>query len=240
MSRCLVVQHVEPEEPYGIAVALTAAGVPVEVARPFAGEELPTTLTGWDGLVVMGGPMSAGSDDGFPSRKAELALLAEAIETGRPALGICLGAQLLAVAGGAAVYPGAAGPEIGWGTVELTADAATDELLGDLPASVPVLHWHGDTFDLPAGAIRLGSNENYANQAFRLGRRAWGLQFHVEVDATAVERFVAAFAAEAQAVGVDPAEISRSAAGRLPAREEIGRVVGGRFAALVAGTVTSP
>jgi GMP synthase-like glutamine amidotransferase len=150
----------------------------------------------------MGGGMSAASDDGFPTRHAEIALIADAVERGVPTLAVCLGAQLLAAAAGAAVYPGPDGPEIAWAPVELSDAARSDALFAGLPPVLDVLHWHGDTFDLPAGAVRLAAGRRYQNQAFRIGARAWGIQFHLEVDAGAVDTFIASFGDEArQAVG---------------------------------------
>ncbi len=232
MARCLVVQHEEPEQAYAVADALVAAGVTLDVRRVFDDQSLPPDATGLDGLVVMGGPMSAASDDGFPTRGAELTLLGDALARGIPILGICLGAQLLAQASGGSVYPGPAGPEIGGGPVHLVAAARDDPLLGGLPDELTVLHWHGDTYHPPSGATQLATSPRYAQQAFRVGRCAWGLQFHVEVDHQAVAAFVAAFGDEATAAGVEPATIA--VAGPVddlaPARQRIAA----RFAALVA------
>src|SRR5271156_379327 len=119
MPDCLIVQHVVPESAFAVGEALIGAGVRTEVRTVFDGGSLPTDCSGYDGLVVMGGPMSAASDDSFPTRQAELTLLADAVDRGVPTLGICRGAQLLAGAAGASVYPGPAGTEIGWGPVTL-------------------------------------------------------------------------------------------------------------------------
>ncbi len=222
-------QHLEPEGPVLIATALRAAGVAVGIVRPDHGDEVPASVDGIDGLVVMGGPMSARSDDGFPSRTAEIALLRAAVDAGIPTLGVCLGAQLLAAAGGGTVEPGT-GLEVGWGEVELTDEAATDPLLAGIRGALPVLHWHGETFTLPPGAVLLASSDRYAHQAFRLGAAAWGLQFHLEVDAAAVERFVVAFGEEAD----DPAAIVTGAPAWLARSEAVQATVLGRFAGLVA------
>lgn len=96
----------------------------------------------------------------------------------------------MAVAAGGKVYPGPAGPEIGWGLVRLSDAAEDDRLLGGLPRQLEVLHWHGDTFDLPPGAVHLATGALYPNQAFRWGPTAWGLQFHLEVDNGAVAAFL--------------------------------------------------
>jgi len=230
---CLVIQHLPPEGPYLIAEALENAGIAVELCQIFAGGRLPASLDGYDGLVVMGGPMSAASDDGFTTRTAEIDLLEDALERRLPALGVCLGAQLLAIAAGGKVYPGAEGPEIGWAPVALVGEAEHDLLFGDLPRELTVLHWHGDTFDLPPGAAHLATSKAYPNQAFRSGPQAWGLQFHLEVDSSAVDAFVAAFGDEAARCGVPPEDIAMRAgsaiAGLAPAR---GKLLD-RFAALV-------
>lgn len=192
MRRALVVQHLAPEGPAAIATALTAAGHRVDVARVDLGDRLPKDLSGVDALVVMGGPMSARSDDDFPTRSAEIDLLISAVEAEVPVLGVCLGAQLLAVAAGGQVRPGH-GAEIGWGRIVRTPDAASDPLFGPMPPEIDVLHWHGETYDLPPGAVHLARSDAYEQQAFRVGTCAWGLQFHLEVDRGGVETFVTEF-----------------------------------------------
>lgn len=193
MKPVLIVQHVAAEGPGAIGVELAAVGLeldvrPVWVAAAEAG--LPSTLADHSALVIMGGPMAAHSNAGFPTRGAELALAAAAVARGVPTLGVCLGAQLLAVAAGGRCFRGS-GPEIGWYPIELTAAAADDALFEGVPRLLQVFHWHGDTFDLPAGAVLLAGSADYANQAFRLGPRAWGLQCHPEVDEATVAAMVA-------------------------------------------------
>ncbi len=229
----LVVQHLEPEQPSLLGDALIDAGCEIDLVRVDLGQPLPSRLDDHQALVVLGGPMSADDDDGFPSRRDEISLLADALDRGTPTLGVCLGAQLLAVAAGAPVRRGPA-PEVGWGTIRLRDAAAVDPLFAGVGPEVEVLHWHGDTFDLPAGSVMLGSSDRYEHQAVRVGDAAWGLQFHLEVDAAAVGRFVAAFPDDAAAaVGGGEAILGGSAAAldRLaPAR----RAVLARFAALAA------
>jgi GMP synthase-like glutamine amidotransferase len=229
-----VVQHAAPEGPYRLATALAEAGVGTEVRHVYKGEAVPAGTAGYGGVVVMGGPMSAASDTGFPSRRAELALLAQALAGRVPVLGVCLGAQLLALAAGGTVYEGASGPEIGWGAVALAPEALPDLLLGGLPPTLDVMHWHGDTFDLPPGAVHLASSARYHNQAFRAGGQAWGFQFHLEVDAPAVDAFLAGFGAEALAAGRRPEEIAHAAPAVLARLAPVRDVVLGRFASLVA------
>ena len=229
----LVVQHLEPEGPALIADALDRLGRlgrPVDVVRVDRGEPLPADLSGHAGLVVMGGPMSAGSDDGFPTRQHEVELLRRAVSTSVPTLGVCLGAQLLAVAGGGTIER-TGPPEIGWGEVQLTDAVAGDPLFQGPVGTMTVLHWHGETFTLPAGAVLLASSDRYDHQAFRLGECAWGLQFHLEVDAAAVQRFVDSFGQDAE----DPQAILREAPQRLARSEARRTQVLERFASLVAG-----
>jgi len=234
VPRCLVVQHVACEGPAALAGALRRHQVELDTCCVFAGDPLPRHLAGFDGLLVMGGPMSAASDPGFPTRAGELSLLEAAVHGGVPTLGVCLGAQLLSAATGGRVLRGEAGPEIGWGRVRLTDEVAGDPLFAGLPPTLEVLHWHGDTFELGAGSVLLASSERYPAQAFRAGARAWGLQFHLEVDEEAAAAMVNAFPAEAQVAEGGGAAIVAGAGGARR-REDRGAVVLERFAALVAG-----
>ncbi|HEV3282235.1 MAG TPA: type 1 glutamine amidotransferase [Acidimicrobiales bacterium] len=180
-----VLQHVDHEGPGLIADALTAAGWGVQVVRPDHGQPLPDAGS-LAGLVVLGGPMGVHDTATHPWLEDERVLIGEAARTGRPVLGVCLGAQQLAASLGAAVTTGAA-PEIGLGHVELTPAGRTDRVLGPeygglADPRVPCLHWHQDTFALPDGAAHLAATARYPHQAFRWGSRAYGLQFHIEVD----------------------------------------------------------
>lgn len=180
-SRWVVLQHVEWEGPGIIAREAEKRGCRVEIRRLDREEALPEP-DHLDGLVVMGGPLGAYEEDWYPFLRKECELLALVARRGSPVLGVCLGAQLLAKALGAKVFPGH-GAEIGFGTVDLTPAGQKDLLFADAGNCVPVFHWHGDTFTLPEGAELLASNPLYLHQAFRFGRRAYGLQFHIEPDA---------------------------------------------------------
>lgn len=182
----VAIQHVPFEGPGSIATAAARYGAPLRVCHPYLGEPLPS-LDELCGLVVMGGPMGVSDTASHPHLADELELLASAVAVGRPVLGVCLGAQLLAAATGGTVYRGAQ-PEIGPGTVALSAAGKADPVLGAAGlAELPVVHWHQDTFELPVSAARLAGSDLYPNQAFRVGARAYGLQFHVEVDRALAE-----------------------------------------------------
>ena len=140
-----------------------------------------------DLLVVLGAPIGAYEEEKYPFVSDELRIIGRRLSNSQPVLGICLGAQLMARAFGARVYPGKS-KEIGWAPVELT-DAARQTSLQHL-AGLPVLHWHGDVFDLPDGAVRLASTALTPNQAFAFGSTALGLQFHVEVQERGFERWL--------------------------------------------------
>ncbi len=232
MTRVLVVQHVEPERPALLGEVLRERGCRIDVVEVHGGETVPPELAPYDALVVLGGPMSAGSDEGFAGRDRELALIDDALRRGRPLLGVCLGAQLLAVAAGSSIRPGREA-EIGWGSVGLVPGARADPLFGGLDGEVPVLHWHRETFDLPAGAVHLARSDLCAAQAFRLGEAAWGLQFHVEVDRAAVERLVAAFPEDAEAAPGGGAGILADADSALERMSAVQEAVLGGFAELV-------
>lgn len=146
-----------------------------------------------DLLVVLGGPIGAYEVDSYPFLAREIALLEERLREARPVLGLCLGSQLMARALGARVYPGPR-PEIGWGPLSLTEDGRRSCLRHLNGAAV--LHWHGDTFDLPDGARRLASSEICENQAFTWERAALGLQFHAEACGPALERWFVGHAHE--------------------------------------------
>ena len=235
MKPCLILQHVEPESAFAIGEQLQLQGIELDVRRIFNRDSVPLDADGFSGLVIMGGPMSAASDEGFPTRQVELSLLADAVLQGTPVLGVCLGAQLLALAAGGAVFKGSVGPEIGWGQVTLQAATTTDLLLHGLPPSLEALHWHGDTFDLPPDATHLASSSAYKHQAFRIGANAWGFQFHLEVDQGAIDGFLDSFGDEARAAAGGPSAIRTRTPVALGILEPVRNVVLDRFAQLVAG-----
>jgi GMP synthase-like glutamine amidotransferase len=232
MTTVLAIQHVEPERPALLGEALQERGCRIKVLHPYRGEPVPRNIASYGALVILGGPMSAGSDEGFASRRDELALIADAAERRRPILGICLGAQLLAVAAGSAIRLGPEA-EIGWGTVQLSSGAGEDPLFGALDGEIPVLHWHRETFDVPAGAVHIAASTLYEAQAYRVGDLAWGLQFHIEVDRVAVERLVTAFPEDAVAAPAGAAAIVAEAEGAIERMSAVQAHLLGGFADLV-------
>jgi GMP synthase-like glutamine amidotransferase len=187
-----IIQHVAHEGPGLIGQVLAAAGHHYTLVRMDLGDRLPDADQ-LAGLVVLGGPMSVHDTDRFPWLAAERRLLAAATGAGRPVLGVCLGAQQLAAALGSEVTTGDA-PEIGVGTVTLTAAGRRDRVLGPeygglAGTDIPCVHWHGDTFALPPESEHLAATRAYPHQGFRVGPRAYGLQFHVEVDAALAEEW---------------------------------------------------
>jgi GMP synthase-like glutamine amidotransferase len=174
-----VIQNVAIEGPGLFGEALEAAGYDPRVVPIWDGAEVPGSPDGAAGIAILGGPMGVYERERFPFLDREVALARRAAEGGVPFLGICLGSQILAEALGGRVYPGEKA-ELGWAPVTLASGGPSDPVLGGAGERFDVFHWHGDTFDLPTGAVRLASSALYANQAFRWGRRAYGLQFHLE------------------------------------------------------------
>jgi GMP synthase (glutamine-hydrolysing) len=187
MAGWLIVRNVESEGPGLLGNVLADEGIPYRMIDAFAGTHVPDGIAGIEGLVILGGPMGVYETERYPALAAERRLVRTAAAAGCPVLGICLGAQLLASAFGADVHPGS-GQEIGWGHIELTTEGVGDPVLGSLAPGVPVFHLHGDTFDLPAGAVHLARTKQYPMQAFRIGHHAYGLQFHLEFTPEIIER----------------------------------------------------
>ncbi|MEW5770187.1 MAG: glutamine amidotransferase [Pseudomonadota bacterium] len=196
--RIAVIRHLAFEDAGTFAAPLAAHG---EVVTLDAGvDDLAAPLREADLAVVLGGPIGVYETARYPFLDATLAALRARLAAGRPTLGICLGAQLMAAALGARVYPGGT-KELGWAPVELT-PAGERSCLAAL-AGQPVLHWHGDTFDLPPGAERLAGTALYANQAFAVGTHALALQFHPEVDHRRIEQWLIGHTGELTAAGID-------------------------------------
>lgn len=178
--RIHIFQHESYESPAVIEDWIKERKHSLTFTRFFEDCKLPD-LTGIDWLIIMGGPMSANDDDKFPWLKGEKDFIRSAIDGGKIVLGICLGSQLIAAALDAKVYPNKF-KEIGWLSVSLTEDSKGNSLFSSLPGRMSVCQWHGDTFDLPEGAVLMAESEACKNQAFVYNERVIGLQFHLEFD----------------------------------------------------------
>lgn len=175
----LALQHVSCEPPAAYGEVLEARGMTTMAVELGEGEPLPTDPTAFAGVIAMGGPMGVYETDKHPWLGLEVEFLEAALAADVPIWGVCFGAQLLAAALGAEVRPGPA-PEVGVSWVRLTEAAAVDPAFAGAPAEFQAFHWHGDTYDLPNGAVRLAETDIYPEQAFRHGRSI-ALQFHLEV-----------------------------------------------------------
>jgi GMP synthase-like glutamine amidotransferase len=199
VARLLVVVVHETDPPARLGDWLREAGMELDERHQGLGEPLPDTLDGYDGMVVLGGPQSALDDEATsPELVPVRDLLRQALAADFPTLAICLGAQLLAEVGGGAVRPGIDGPEVGATLVAKRDAADADPVFGPLPLSPDVIQFHHDEIaELPTGATLLASTPFYANQAFRVGRHVYGLQFHIETTPEIIHEW-----AERDVVGV--------------------------------------
>jgi GMP synthase (glutamine-hydrolysing) len=213
MKRVFALRHLAFEDLGSIAALLEARRCGV-VYLDAGVDDLSPRLEPDDALIVLGGPIGAYEDDRYPFLAEELRLIERALTQQIPVLGICLGAQLLARALGARVYPGA-GREIGIAPVELTPDGQAS-CLKHLAPGYRVFHWHGDTFDLPDAAVRLASTAMTPNQAFASGSNVLGLQFHVEVEARHIERWLIGHTCELGIAGLDVAILREDLHRQLP------------------------
>ncbi|MFC4591163.1 type 1 glutamine amidotransferase [Sphaerisporangium corydalis] len=231
--RIVIIEH-EAEAGLGyFAGWLAAAGMACDVVRPYLGAPVPDAAG--DGLIVLGGAASAWDDEGFPWLPATRGLIRRSVDSGLPTLGICLGAQLMTLACGGEVERGTAGPEVGLGEVSALPAAAGDPLFGALPPRTRAVQYHEDAMTvLPPGAVPLATGEPYPNQAYRLGPRAWAVQFHPEATPEIFLSWTAPNAGELAGAGFDVAALDAAVAG---AHDALGtwRVLAEAFAGVVAG-----
>lgn len=188
MKRLHYFQHVPFEDLGSILTWAEAAEFKISVTRFFRNDPLPVA-DDLDWLVVMGGPMNIYEEAAHPWLRGEKKIIRQAIEQGKTVLGICLGAQLIADVLGAAVKANR-NREIGWFPIYKTAAAEKESLAAALPDGLPVLHWHGDTFDLPGGAVLLAKSDACDHQGFVFNQRVVGLQFHLEATPQSLERLI--------------------------------------------------
>jgi GMP synthase-like glutamine amidotransferase len=188
VRRILVVEHEADAGAGLVGEGILLAGHEMVVVGPTAQREVPTTPAGFDGVVVLGGTPGPTDDHAAAWLPGVRRLIGACLDAETPYLGICLGAQLLAVVAGGVVARAANGPELGLGDLRLTAAAAEDPLLGGLPTEVSGLQWHFlEVAELPQGSTTLCSSDRCLNQAFRVGAHAWGMQFHLEATAATAE-----------------------------------------------------
>ncbi|MDX1964293.1 MAG: type 1 glutamine amidotransferase [Pirellulales bacterium] len=244
----LILRHVTGEPIGQTADALAAAGLTTELWDMAACQQRTFHPPHWAGLVAIGGPMNVDQVEQYPFLAQEIHWLREAVRAKVPVLGLCLGAQLLAKALGARVGAAPA-VEVGWHRVEFTAAGQQDPLLSDIPGPATVLQWHGDTFELPAGAVLLAAGAEFlaagtengasgrqcTHQAFRFGELAWGIQFHAEIGAEQIELWAKTpyDPHDRCAPGPELRDQILSALPReLPGAQIIGRKILGRFGKL--------
>lgn len=179
--KVLIIKNIQIEGPGTIEDYLKAIRAPYQIIN-ISSKEMVPDLSYFSHLVIMGGPMAVYEMESYPFLKEEARLIEKAIKSGLHVLGICLGAQMIAHVLGARVYPGRV-KEIGWYEVSLTEEGKGDQVMSRLSdnGTATVFQWHGDTFDIPNGAVRLASSELFENQAFRYSDGVYALQFHIEV-----------------------------------------------------------
>jgi GMP synthase (glutamine-hydrolysing) len=234
----VLVALVSDAEPLGmLEPPLRGAGLAIQTWYP-AAQAPPDGLGGYAGVIAMGGEPDPDEDERFPWLGTERALLADAVRQELPVLGVCLGAELLAQAAGGRSDRLAA-PEIGWVEVERSPDAAADPLLGALPERFCTFEWHGFGFTAPPGGVLLASSDGRP-QAFRHGERAWGVQFHPEVDARIIGGWASGAPGALRAVGRDPERLLAESERQTPAHRRVAGALGRAFAQVVLSSPRAP
>ena len=207
MKKVLVFQHVPFEVLGTLDPLLRQGGYRVRYVNYGRDPDAEPEVDKYHGLIVLGGPMNVDMIEEYPHLETEKRLIRRMIEQGVPVLGICLGAQLIAKTLGAEVRKNPE-KEIGWYNVSLTEEGRGDPVLRHLCDTRRIFEWHGDTYELPEGAVHLASSKTCENQAFRYGENVYGFQFHMEVDAPLIERWLntPVYQAEIESLGgkVDP------------------------------------
>ncbi|HTK14610.1 MAG TPA: glutamine amidotransferase [Xanthobacteraceae bacterium] len=222
MTECLAIRHVAFEDAGLLSALLMERGRTLRTLDAGIDRFDPAQILSADLVVVLGGPIGVYEEDQYPFLHEEFAALHPRLEQKRPTLGICLGAQMIAKLLGAHVGPGPA-KEIGWGGISLS-ETGRASVIAPL-ADVPVLHWHGDNADLPAGAVSLASTPVCPHQAFAVGDTILALQFHIEADPARIEQWLVGHTVELGKAGIDPREIRRQASEHGAATARAGRKI---------------
>jgi GMP synthase (glutamine-hydrolysing) len=226
MTECIAIRHLTFEDVGLMSGLLGERGIGVRYLDAGIDHFDPAQIAAAGLVVVLGGPIGVYEEDQYPFLHDELVALRARLDTGRPTLGICLGAQLIAKALGAKVAPGPQ-KEIGWGPIALS-EAGRASVLAPFDG-VPVLHWHGDNAALPPGAIGLASTPACPVQAFAIGRTVLALQFHIEADPARIEQWLVGHTVELGKAGIDPRILRRQAAEMGPLTASTGRKVLGNW-----------
>lgn len=194
----VAIKHIDIEGPGTIGDFLTDNARLFSIIDLSKGDVLPASLKGIEAVILLGGPMNVYEEEKYPFLKAEDVFIKQILKKEIPYLGICLGSQLLAKAAGAKVGRSPQ-KEVGFFDIKLTKEGSSDPLLKDLPSGLKVFQWHEDMFDIPQNEVLLASSENCPHQAFRVGKNAYGLQFHVEVTPEIVDSWIEAYAKDPNA-----------------------------------------
>ncbi len=236
MSRLMVFQHVAAEPLGTLHARIRMRGHRIRFHNFQRHPDAQPNVERYQGLIVLGGPMNVADQARYPHLKTELLAIEAALHQGKPVLGICLGAQLLAHVLGAPVRRHAQ-HEIGWYDLVTTAHGRQDPVLGTLGEQAPVFQWHGCTFDLPAGAVQLARTGTCEQQAFRFGHNAYGFQFHLEADGAMIERWLRlpAYREElaAAAIGRDEDSIRAATASLIATMQPLAAATFNKFLDLV-------
>ena len=232
MGKLLVFQHVPYEILGTFDPLLKEHGFRVRYVNFGREPDAEVKVEKYDGLVVLGGPMNVGQVEEYPHLATEMEALKRALDLDIPVMGICLGAQLLAKTLGADVMQ-CPEKEIGWYDVTPTAEGLEDPVLGHFGGTRKIFEWHGDAFTIPAGAVCLAGSKAWPNQAFRYGERAYGFQFHLEVDEALIERWLTTPRYVAELSGLqgrtDPDTIRRETTRHIEQLKSLSALVFGSF-----------
>jgi GMP synthase (glutamine-hydrolysing) len=234
MAKLLVCQHVPYEILGTLNPLLKSAGFRLRYVNFGRHPDAQPSLEGYHGLVILGGPMCVDQTERYPHLNTEIRLIEQAMQKELPVLGICLGAQLIAKTLGARVYANEE-KEIGWYDVSPTEAARADPLVAHFGPTEKIFQWHGDTFDIPQGAVHLASSPLCANQAFCYGPNVYALQFHLEVDEPMIERWftVPGHVKEIESDGkIDPQKVREETPHHIHRLKELSDKVFGDFVKL--------
>lgn len=230
----LIIEHERNAGASLLGERLTAHGARTTVAGPEAGRDIPESLADYDGLIVLGGSPGPLEDDAAPWLPRVRALMRDALDRELPLLGVCLGAQLLAVVAGGRVES-ARLPEVGVYGIDLTRSGEQDPLLGELAGPLRSLQWHFlEVTELPADAEHLASSPRCRNQAFRVGPAAWGLQFHLEAGGRNAEAWAAGSGDEIGRADTTAARVIAETRAEEPRLREVWSQVADRWLAIAA------